>query len=294
MPIAATIGLFLGCVFSPYGIPLTLDRARVVQTASSGLITEWLSLPEAMKQGHTVLATVAIATAIVVCCAGAFVGFKIRRRECLKTADVYLIAFAAMSVPLGVAGLGAARFLFPGLFLALPSIALAATTIVRRLRSALFSRGYSPSSRVLTYTTGQFWTGILAIASLAVIPIVAARLTAAAIPPEQTLAQALPRGCNLFSDPGSAGPVLLIRPDAKVWIDGRVDFYGRHHALENAQILAGAKSVPSGATCIIIPQTTDSGAPAPAAISLDRSSHWKRVGQSGNLALWLPLAGPRS
>ncbi len=42
--VAGTSGLLLGCLFSPYGIEMTLERSRAVSEICQGIIIEWTSV----------------------------------------------------------------------------------------------------------------------------------------------------------------------------------------------------------------------------------------------------------
>ncbi|GAB3614527.1 hypothetical protein [Humibacter ginsengisoli] len=288
MAAAAAGGLFLGCVCSPYGIALTVARSEAVAAACQGIITEWWSLPVAMAKGSPALVVVMLIGLTVSVLSCVTLVMRIRRRGAVLPGDVALIALSVMSVPFSLAGLTAARFVFPGLFLALPALAVASTDVVGRLRRRIVREHPEPSSRLRIYTTGRAFSHALVAAMIVMIPLAATSVATSVVPVEVMLARQLPAGCQLFSEPGTAGPVLLDRPDVKVWIDGRADFYGHAHLVQFQRIGAGHAPIPKGTTCIILPTTTDDGAPSPVAAALDRSGVWQHVASAGRLALWLP------
>ena len=50
--VGGAIGLAIGCVLSPYGVGLTIERSRMVAEVCQGVITEWMSLIGAVKGGE--------------------------------------------------------------------------------------------------------------------------------------------------------------------------------------------------------------------------------------------------
>jgi hypothetical protein len=288
MAAAATLGLFLGCVLSPYGIALTFARSKVVAAACEGLITEWWSLPGAIANDSPALVVVMLIglTSAVVSCVALVI--RIRRRGEIIAGDLALIALAAISIPFSVAGLTAARFVFPGLFMSLPGIAVASTEILTRIRRRVVSDRPDPGSRLATYTSGRALSQALVLGAMVMVPFTVVSIASSAVPAEVTLARQLPTGCRMFSDPGTAGPVLLSRPDVKVWIDGRADFYGRDHLIEYKAIADAKAPIPAGTTCVILPTRTEKDRTLPMTTALERSHDWREVATTGHLVLWLP------
>ena len=107
-------------------------------------------------------------------------------------------------------------------------------------------------------------------------------------PPERALVSQLPSDCNLFSRPGMAGVVVLLRPDVLVWMDGRADFFGREMLLLSGVYYGGAGTdpVPEGTTCVLLDLSKDV---APGLEERLRSSpEWRLEAAEGSYEIWLP------
>jgi hypothetical protein len=107
--------------------------------------------------------------------------------------------------------------------------------------------------------------------------------------PELAVMDQLPRGCRLFSDPSTAGPVLLLRPDVTDWIDGRFDYWGAARTSEALDALTSTDldAMPfSGATCVTIATDQVAGEEALVA-ALDRSEAWRAEAQEGPMRVWV-------
>ncbi|WP_448808426.1 hypothetical protein [Agromyces bauzanensis] len=290
LAISGTLGLFLGCVLSPYGIGLTLERSRVVGEICKDLITEWMSLPTMVaRQGGFIWLPIALVT---VAAAAASVAWFVRLLRTAGRFDprVRLVApLLVLAVPAIAAGFGTLRFLALGALVLMPAAAGAMTALVDRLRQAQQGgAGAWSSSRAVTYTSGRFWTDVLVAVAVMFSVSAAVMIPQGARPPEAPLAEQLPRGCLLWSDPSVAGPVLLIRPDVKVWIDGRADFYGRAHLIEFLEVRAGNVPLPAEADCIILKPRSDD---ARLAEDLDAAPEWSRAAGSEAFTLWVRERG---
>ena len=103
---------------------------------------------------------------------------------------------------------------------------------------------------------------------------------------------ALPKGCRLLSDPSSAGPVLLLRPDVRVWFDGRFDYWGRDRLIEAARVLATDRvdEPPFTDTTCVLLSTQDQFAGGALAEALDASDEWSRVPGGGTVRAWVRSA----
>ena len=96
---------------------------------------------------------------------------------------------------------------------------------------------------------------------------------------------ALPDGCRLFSDDVSAKYIELYRPDVRVWIDGRQDYWGRERLLQwrnYSQARGDSPLVPMGTTCVLL---VDPGS-APLAELLDKSPSWTSLSRTTRYAAW--------
>ena len=108
-------------------------------------------------------------------------------------------------------------------------------------------------------------------------------------PPEAAALGALPEGCRLVSDPASAGPVILLRPDVRVWIDTRADYWGRERNALALDVLTGSDtSVPAvaGATCALLSGAADLPT-AGLASALDADPAWQRRTEVGGVRVWV-------
>ncbi|WP_448002637.1 hypothetical protein [Agromyces bauzanensis] len=281
-----TLGLFLGCVFSPYGIGLTLERSRAVGEICRDLITEWMSLSTMVfDEGGFIWLPIAVVTVIA---AAGTVYWLVRLVRTAGRFDprVRLVApLIALAVPAVVAGFGTIRFLALGALVLMPVAAAALTALVDRFRGAQQRGGNAWSSgRVARYTSGRFWTDVLVIVAVVVSVMAAVAIPQGARPPETRVVEQLPLGCLLWSDPSVAGPVLLERPDVRVWIDGRADFYGREHLIRFIEIRSGRVPLPADAECVILkPRSGDSRL----SDVLDSSSAWSRITSIDGFTLWV-------
>ncbi|WP_353808483.1 hypothetical protein [Agromyces sp. SYSU T00194] len=273
------VGLFLGCVLSPYGIPLTLERSRVVAGVGRGLITEWQPVWEigAVDWRGFVLAGIAVSSASVstwwtigVVRSG---GWRSRRAA-------LAVPIALIAVPATIAGIGTFRFLFVGMLMSLPLVAAAASDAVRRLRRSRGGSRLLSNPRMIEYTSGRFWAVIVTGVCIVLLLPVLVALRNDGRPDQAVLVADLPMGCRSFTDDRVAALIIITRPDVKVWIDGRADFYGRDHIIDTVQIYNGGQ-IPSGADCAILP------AVYPLADKLDRSADWERFGTSAGYSAWV-------
>ena len=71
----------------------------------------------------------------------------------------------------------------------------------------------------------------------------------------------------------------------KVWIDGRVDFYGRDLVVEYVQILSGQMPLPERAGCVVLPSPHREHFPL--ADALDNDPAWERTAELDGFVLWV-------
>ncbi len=283
--LAGTLGLFLGCVLSPYGIELTLERSNAVSEVCRDLITEWMSLP-AMVVHKGGLIWLPIALTAVAIAAGTVTWFVrlIRGRERFDPRVRLVAPMLVLAVPAIVAGTGTLRFLALGTIVLMPAAAAAVTGWwTEPGASSGLAAGFWSSPRGVTYTSGRFWTDVLVVVALVFSVVVAVAIPQGARPPETQAAERLPHGCLLWTDPSVAGLVPLIRPDVRVWIDGRADFYGRDHLIEFIRMRSGEVSLPAAADCIILrPRSEDLRLEK----ALDDSTAWSRTASVNGFTVW--------
>ncbi|PFG16760.1 hypothetical protein ATK74_1313 [Propionicimonas paludicola] len=281
LSVAGLVGWGLGPLLSPYGLAAGLERTAAVQRACQGVILEWSTpFTQGMPAELVAMAVIAAVAAVTV------VGWLLRRwlRGPRDLAFGGLLALAVIGVPSSLLGLSAVRFLGIGLLTLAPVLAVGVTALVDRVRVRW---AHAAASRWWEYTTGRLWRIVLWLTAVVLTP--AALLLGAnhSLPAEASLVAQLPSGCRLYSDAGLAGPVILLRPDVKVWIDGRADYYGRERTLLQHAYLEGTapELVPTGTTCVVLDTSLGE---IPLVKALDGSSLWRAAGQDGPYRLWLP------
>ncbi len=280
---AGGLGWTLGPVLSPYGVAGGLARARAVQEAAQGLLTEWSSPFDPVQDGRF---TGMVIVAIVVAAGALWWLWDGWRRG----SDLRLpVALCLIGVPGSLAGLFALRFLGIGPVTLAPVVAAIATALVDRLRHVLGTLPARPWLRLAKdYTSGRFWRIVLAVVAVALSPAVVVLAGEHAAPPEQAALARLPEGCRVFSAPDIGGVVVLLRPDAPVWMDGRADFFGRRLLVEGITYwtATSASVVPEGTGCVLVNATTPLTTPLRARIATD--PRWRLDSRAGDVELWLP------
>lgn len=278
------VGWVLGPLLSPYGLAGGLERARAVQDASQGLLTEWSS-PFAPVQGGQwdVMAVAALLVAV------AAVWWLYR--EWRRGSDIRVLAALAMiGVPATAAGMVALRFLGIGPVTLAPVVAAVATHLVDRLRRP---RSPSPAQGRLAvalrdYTAGRFWRVVLTVVLAVLAPVALVLAAEHGVPREQAVVARLPAGCRVFSAPDIGGVVVLLRPDAPVRIDGRADFFGREFLLGSISFYTGeaADVVPDGTGCVLLDPST--GLTRGLRARLEASADWRLAATENGVELWEP------
>jgi len=278
-------GLFLGCVASPYGIAFTLERSRVVAEVCRGLVSEWFSIIDLFRmQGLRFVPFVLVA--VLVASAALVWTIRLIRRSGRFDPRVRIAApLIVFGVPAVLLGLDSLRFTLSGLVVLLPVAGCVATSLIRRLHRLQGDTRHRVLShpKAVEYTSGRFWTVIIAGLMVMATPVVVLNTIPGATPPEVDVIQQLPAGCKVWSADPLAGPVLLLRPDAEVWIDGRADFYGREHLLEYLRILWTEDPLPDEAGCVILPSNESERLAA----TLDSDPGWDRVAAERGYTLWV-------
>jgi hypothetical protein len=280
---SGTGGLFLGCVFSPYG----LERSRIVGEICRGLIVEWTSVPAAIAMGEARWVPVVLVALLAAVGCAVWVVRLVRARGRFDARVRLVVPLAVLGVPLTLAGTGAIRFLAVGMLVLLPVAAAALTSLVDLVHRQQRERRRWSHPKLVEYASGRFWVVILTGIAIVMLPLTAVVATKGARPAEADLAAMLPDRCSLFSDAATAGPILLARPDVEVWLDGRADFYGRAHLIQANRILAAAAPIPAGADCVILPLTTGSGLAFPIVAALDADGEWDRVATHAGYGMWI-------
>ncbi|MFF2277831.1 hypothetical protein [Agromyces sp. NPDC058126] len=286
MTVTGTLGLFLGCVASPYGIAATLERSRVVAEACRGLISEWLSIIDLIRMQGVRFIPFVVAAILIAIVASIWTIRLLRRGGRFDPRARIVAPLTLFGAPAVLLGLDSLRFTLMGLLVLLPVAACVATSAMRRMYRAQGStkRRLLSHPKVVEYTSGRFWTVILAGLLVMALPWVIINTARGATPSEADVVAELPRGCRVWSTDPVAGPILLLRPDAEVWIDGRADFYGRDHLLEYLRILSTEDPLPEATECVVLPANAMSRRLTEA---LDGDRQWARVASSQGYTLWV-------
>ena len=281
-------GWVLGPLLSPYGLAGGLARARAVQDSSQGLLTEWMSPLDPAQGGQW-------DTMVVVAMLAAAGASWWLWQEWRQGRDVRLVAALTMiGVPASLAGLFALRFLGIGPVTLAPVLAVLATDAIDRFRRGVADRqvGGRLGTALQDYTAGRFWRVTLSIVLVALSPVVLILAAEHAAPREHVIIDRVPTGCRVFSSPAIAGVVVLLRPDAPVWIDGRSDFFGRDVIHESIAYYKGSlpAAVPERTGCVVL--DPDDELTSGLRTRLTSSGQWHLAETAAGFELWLP--GPDS
>jgi hypothetical protein len=287
---AATLcGAAGGVLAGPYGTD-AWALSQQVRDACSGLVTEWLGVMTpglAVRWALPALLALTLATATAI-----WVGRRWRQRG-EDTRVGLLAALTLIALPASVAAFSAIRFVGVALLTLAPAAALGCTLVWDRVRARAQEsppRGVFTSPRIRFWSDGAHYRPVL----IAVVALLAPGVLLLAAPlsrplPELAVLDFLPKGCRLVSDPSSAAPVLLLRPDVQVWFDGRFDYWGRDRMVEAAQALASDRleGPPWKDTTCVVLSTQDQFAGGALAKALDSSTDWASVGPNGTVRAWV-------
>ena len=270
------LGAAGGILAGPYGLD-AWELSRRVQAACEGVVLEWAGMftPSlALRWAPAGLLAIAAFSF-----AAAWTWRRWRSHD--VDARVGLVgALTVVGLPAGLAALEAIRFIGISLLLLAPVAAFAATVAADRIGAR--ARATTPTGPfrravVRRWSGAHPWRVVLSIVAVVLVPAALAAGWVLGRPSAVMPAAAeLPSGCRLFSDPASAGGILLLRPDVRVWIDGRADYWGHARNAEAINVLTGSDlGAPAikGATCIVLQgaQGVDTSALAQA---LDSSPGW--------------------
>lgn len=280
--VAAEVGLVLGAIAGPYGLSV-LAYSRSVATASDGLLLEWLT---PFGTGTSIRWALPSVVALVGTACG--VTQAVWRRH--AASSVTAVGLLAVAVPAALAGVTAIRFVGLAILFLVPLAGSWATEVADRaaLRAAeVPPRGLMRSPHARFWSDGSRWTVVSIAVLVVLLPLALLASTQLARPPELArLAANLPRGCHLFSDPATASSVILLRPDVRVWTDGRADYWGRNRnafALQVLQEPDALAPVLDRANCaILLPKAWPTAARA-----IDADSRWQWLGKANEWQLWV-------
>ncbi len=289
LTVASAAGAVVGLAAGPYGAD-AWRLTQAVQAACQGLVVEWLGV---LTPGLVLRWLPAAVLALVL--AGGAAVWVVRSWPRRRTDPrVGLVgALVVLALPAALGSLSALRFVGVALLALAPVAAMVATSASDVLRERATSEtptGAFRSARIRFWADGASWRPVLAIVIVLLAPGTALLTAPLARPlPEMAVVDALPRGCRLVSDPSSAGPVLLLRPDVTVWVDGRFDYWGRDR-LDAARAVLSADSVDvpplDQAGCVML-STTDPFAGGSLASALDASPRWTAVEAGSTVRAWV-------
>ena len=268
---ALSIGLVAGSCVSPTGIGIWVAANRVREQCA-GVVLEWS--PSWMQDPLWIALSGLIAVYVLSAAALAFRRVENRR---LQSTEGVLAILAILSL---AASLTTMRFMMQAAILVVPVYAMAIERAWQRQRHGdnadiRFGRVYM--SRVMA-------ASFVLLLPLAVVSAASTFPTAHA-----ATTRDLPRGCHLFADYSATNVTLLVRPDVKVWFDGRLDYWGHTRIVEYSRYLGGTNpngAVPEGTTCVIATGPSEAGLRS----VLLASGHWRLVTTSGDMSLWLPAS----
>lgn len=283
MTLAGAAGWCVGPLLSPYGLMNGLARSAEVQRACQGLISEWSSPVDSRAGLQPALMLVA---ALAIAALAGWLSVRRLRAGRRDRATIELVALSMVGVPAALAGVLALRFVGISLLTLAPVAGWAATRLVDRIRAGQVGRR---TGRLREYASGAFWRVVLAATAVLLLPGVVYLASLLGRPAESGVVAQLPSGCRLFSTPGTAGSVVLLRPDVPIWMDGRADYFGRERLELTADYFSGGRDdpVPGGSTCVLLDSRS---APDSRVLSarLAASPHWRLALEDGQFQLWLP------
>ena len=287
MVLSGSIGLGAGVLLGPYGTDVYTRAARVIDVCR-GLIIEWtgaFSIESGARWALPAVAAIALGMAGSLWCLRAW---RLGGRDDPRIRLV--VALLVPAIPSALAGVVAIRFTGLSLLTLMPLTALAVSASARYLhRRAVLLAGLG--SRRADYTGAPFWRVILAATLLVISPFVLWYASPHGRPSTYDISMALPANCRLFSVSNESAAVILLRPDIRVWFDGRADYWGRSKLLDMEQLLFRvdeASPVPAGTTCILLPTEAKEPSLGVLARVLDSSPDWVRATEMDDAVVWIP------
>lgn len=275
----AGAGLAVGSLLGPYGWSvwrLLLD----ISAASGGQIVEWLSPFTAGLRARWVPVAVVLLVLAALCAkrlARRRPGAPGSRERARWALEVVLTLIGLVSA---VAGLVAIRFLGVAALTLLPVLASRLSAATPRWRA-----NPSRSEALRTRLHAAYWRPIVTAVAVLLLPLALVRSVHPGTPSaEAEIAPSLPPDCRLFSDPDTAGAVLLLRPDVEVWVDMRTEVHGAQAYADTRRRLQapGGAVLPAGATCALLPASVRS-------VTEDGTDRrWGLLRSGSTLKLWLP------
>lgn len=287
--VGGTIGLATGPLASPYGLKVGVERTLETQRITAGLITEWVSpftagLSLQWPMFALFVGVMALATLRWL--------FN-EATDCSAPEPVALAAcIATVAIPFAFAGLFSIRFIGLAVLTLGPLIAFGATNIADTTATAARR---NPDTNALRHwarilTEGDEWRRVLPAVFIVLLPAVLWLGPINHARTEESRAiTVLPQGCRFFGTAGVSNVVILERPDVRVWIDGRADYYGRGRLGQATGYFAGAQpsAAPEGTTCVILPSPESRYSLPPATSRINAEPGWDYRGRINGFDVWV-------
>lgn len=266
---SVAVGSLFGMSAGPLGLNAWSNSLRVGRECR-GLITEWTS-PWQLGGFWTAMwfLSAALVTALLVS------AVRTEGKQWLLGLEAPFLIVAIGGI---AAGAIAIRFMLLGIFAAMPSLALRlsrgmTSTATLRFRRAIGERAHEP-----------YWRNLAALLAVVALPLFGAQAVLTPRGPDAAVA-ALPANCNMFADDWITKTVELWRPDVKVWVDGRQDYWGRARLLEGDRYMAASapgRLVPPGTSCVLL----YSPAKSPLSQAIAKNTAWEQVVRTPTLTAW--------
>ena len=268
---ATAMGSLVGTLSGPLGFT-AWKQAAIVAENCRGLVLEWMT---PIQLGHDW-----IVIWIAVFIAAAMTSISLAEAPRDDATDLRTV-FAILAWCFLMAGLFAVRFVLTAIvFIGL----LAATQHGHHTRLPIIA---SAVRWLRNRYSNRFGRAVAAGVLLALFPLVARELPSTYTMLDSTAIARIPSECRLFSADILAGAVVLERPDVSIWIDGRLDYWGRERLIQARdyfELRDPARLVPDGSECVLLPKEQRA---SKLVLALNRNPSWTRVTSDPTATLWV-------
>lgn len=210
-PVLRTIGLLLvlltSCFLTPYGWD-GFVKPLITVTSSVGIISEWMS-PWTLTMYANTISAVAIFLVVA-----ALVFF----RKNLNPAEILLV--------LGLTGVASWQARWT------PFMVIMLCLLFGKAIDAILAKSKIQNSVYAKTAAAALVFTILAFSVTSFIPH--SRVDGAQY--GFSLLDSIPQNCKIFNEPAMGGPIILMRHDLKVSLDGRNDLYGAEEYLVQNEV----------------------------------------------------------
>ncbi len=270
---SALLGCGLAIAIGPLGLQIFAQSERVAH-ATQGINLEWAS-PVEQGVRWTLVCAFAVAMGVVA-------SVNSWRRRPIDEVWVVRLVLSMGLLGGALAGAFAIRFLLLGLLCGMPVITAQFASWGPRWTGSAVAR------RLGERATARYWSILMMVAGLIVLPLGIARSALLAYPSlSDPSISSLPRDCSLFADDSSAA--ILLRPDVRIWWDGRQDYWGRTRFIDGIRFLQGSERndlVPAGTTCVLLHNIASGPKWTHLAAGLDADPRWKTVAANAYSQAW--------